>query len=163
MPSINNEFCPPPYYINERTITQCHLRHRIRNQRQLALITPPRRHLALLQWCKFHCIGDFTMNQIPLIDRIVAEVSSRMPSGLGDLRQDVERNLQAVLQEALTRFDLVSREEFEVQRLSRLRTRVYLELLDRIVPELVPPQRLAVAHLAIRFNPRSFLCFTCSI
>src|SRR5699024_4977972 len=141
MPSINNEFCPPPYYINERTITQCHLRHRIRNQRQLALITPPRRHLALLQWCKFHCISYFTMNQIPLIDRIVAEVSARMPSGLGDLRQDVERNLQAVLQEALTRFDLVSREEFEVQRQVLLRTREKLEQLERTVAELEQAQR----------------------
>jgi len=81
------------------------------------------------------------MNQIPLIDRIVAEVSARMPSGLGDLRQDVERNLQAVLQEALTRFDLVSREEFEVQRQVLLRTREKLEQLERTVAELEQAQR----------------------
>lgn len=81
------------------------------------------------------------MNQIPFIDRIVAEVSARMPSGLGELRQDVERNVQAVLQEALTRFDLVSREEFEVQRQVLLRTREKLEQLERTVAELEQTQR----------------------
>lgn len=76
------------------------------------------------------------MNQLPLIDRIVAEVSARLPAGVGELRHDVERNIQAVLQEALTRFDLVSREEFEVQRQVLLRTREKLESLEKIVAEL---------------------------
>lgn len=76
------------------------------------------------------------MNQVPFVDRIVAEVSSRMPSGLGELRHDVERNVQAVLQDALTRFDLVSREEFEVQKQVLLKTREKLEALERLVDEL---------------------------
>ncbi|HLR17096.1 MAG TPA: accessory factor UbiK family protein [Alcanivoracaceae bacterium] len=76
------------------------------------------------------------MSQIPLIDRIAAEVSARMPSGLGELRHDVERNVQAVLQEALARFDLIGREEFEVQRQVLLRTREKLEELEKIVAEL---------------------------
>lgn len=76
------------------------------------------------------------MNQLPLIDRIVAEVSARLPAGVGELRHDVERNIQAVLQEALTRFDLVSREEFEVQRQVLLRTREKLESLEKLVAEI---------------------------
>lgn len=76
------------------------------------------------------------MNQLPLIDRIVAEVSARLPAGVGELKQDVERNIQAVLQEALTKFDLVSREEFEVQRQVLLRTREKLEALEHLVAEL---------------------------
>jgi len=76
------------------------------------------------------------MNQLPLIDRIVAEVSARLPAGVGELKQDVERNIQAVLQEALTKFDLVSRDEFEVQRQVLLRTREKLETLERLVAEL---------------------------
>lgn len=80
------------------------------------------------------------MNQLPFIDRIVAEVSARLPSGVGELKQDVERNIQAVLQEALTKFDLVSREEFEVQRQVLLRTREKLEALERLVAELEDQQ-----------------------
>lgn len=76
------------------------------------------------------------MNQLPLIDRIVAEVSARLPAGVEELKQDVERNVHAVLQEALTKFDLVSREEFEVQRQVLLRTREKLETLERLVAEL---------------------------
>src|SRR5699024_9400365 len=76
------------------------------------------------------------MNQLPLIDRIVAEVSARLPAGVEELKQDVERNVHAVLQEALTKFDLVSREEFEVQRQVLLRTRKKLETLERLVAEL---------------------------
>lgn len=76
------------------------------------------------------------MNQLPLIDRIAAEVSARLPAGIGELKQDVERNVHAVLQEALTRFDLVSREEFDVQRQVLLRTREKLENLERLVSEL---------------------------
>lgn len=81
------------------------------------------------------------MSQVPFIDRIVADITARLPSGLGDLRQDVERNVQAVLQEALTRFDLVSREEFEVQRQVLLRTREKLEQLEKTIAELEHTQR----------------------
>ncbi len=76
------------------------------------------------------------MQQLPLIDRIVAEISARLPAGMGELKQDVERNAQAVLQEMLARFDLVSREEFEVQRQVLLRTREKLEALEKTVAAL---------------------------
>ncbi len=38
-----------------------------------------------------------------------------MPKGLRDLGDDVEKKIRQVLQSQLTRLDLVSREEFDVQ------------------------------------------------
>ncbi len=71
------------------------------------------------------------MNDLPLIDRIAAEISQRLPAGLGELRGEVERNVQAVLREAISRLDLVSREEFDLQTQVLARTRQKLEALER--------------------------------
>lgn len=49
---------------------------------------------------------------------------------------DVERNLRAMLGTALTRLDLVSREEFDVQREVLVRTRSRLAELEKQVAAL---------------------------
>jgi ubiquinone biosynthesis accessory factor UbiK len=49
---------------------------------------------------------------------------------------DVERNLRAMLGAALTRLDLVSREEFDVQREVLVRTRARLAELEKQVAAL---------------------------
>ncbi len=46
-----------------------------------------------------------------------------MPKGLRDLGEDVEKKIRQALQSQLTRLDLVSREEFDVQTQVLLRTR----------------------------------------
>lgn len=50
--------------------------------------------------------------------------------GIRELRQDLEQNFQAVLQSAFERMELVSREEFDVQRKVLARTREKLEQLE---------------------------------
>ena len=57
-----------------------------------------------------------------------------MPKGLRDLGDDVEKS--AVLQSQLTRLDLVSREEFDVQTQVLLRTREKLALLEQRISDL---------------------------
>ncbi|MCH8541977.1 MAG: accessory factor UbiK family protein [Alcanivorax sp.] len=79
------------------------------------------------------------MNDLPLIDRLVAEISRRLPAGLGDVQDEIERNVQAVLREAIGRMDLVSREEFDIQQQVLGRTREKLEALERQVAELERP------------------------
>jgi BMFP domain-containing protein YqiC len=49
---------------------------------------------------------------------------------------DVERNLRAILGATLTRLDLVSREEFDVQREVLVRTRARLAELEKQVAAL---------------------------
>lgn len=76
------------------------------------------------------------MNDQPFIDRIMAELSQRLPSGLGQLRDEVENNARAVLREAVARLDLISREEFDIQQQVLARTRAKLEQLEQDVRDL---------------------------
>ncbi|RRE55344.1 accessory factor UbiK family protein [Klebsiella pneumoniae] len=58
-----------------------------------------------------------------------------MPKGLRDLGEDVEKKIRRALQSQLTRLDLVSREEFDVQTQVLLRTRK-LALLEQRLNDL---------------------------
>ena len=70
------------------------------------------------------------------LDDLVQKVSGSLPSGLRVLKSDVERNLRAALEAGLSRLDLVTREEFEVQAAVLARTREKLGLLEEQVADL---------------------------
>ena len=70
------------------------------------------------------------------IEQIARQVHESMPKGLRDLGEDVEKKIRQVLQSQLTRLDLVSREEFDVQTQVLLRTREKLALLEQRVSDL---------------------------
>ena len=70
------------------------------------------------------------------IDQIARQVHESMPKGLRDLGEDVEKKIRQVLQSQLTRLDLVSREEFDVQTQVLLRTREKLALLEQRLNDL---------------------------
>lgn len=72
----------------------------------------------------------------PFIDRLMADISRRLPNGLGGLRSEVERNVRSVLAETVSRMDLITREEFDIQQQVLLRTREKLEALEKQVAEL---------------------------
>jgi len=59
-----------------------------------------------------------------------------VPPGVTALRRDLEDNFKAVLQAGLTRLDLVSRQEFDVQAAVLRRTREKLEALEARVAAL---------------------------
>lgn len=59
-----------------------------------------------------------------------------LPPGLDRVREDLRGNLRAVLSTALTRMDLVSRDEFDLQCAVLARTRAKVETLERQVAEL---------------------------
>ncbi|MEN0633582.1 ubiquinone biosynthesis accessory factor UbiK [Klebsiella aerogenes] len=70
------------------------------------------------------------------IEQIARQVHESMPKGLRDLGDDVEKKIRQVLQSQLTRLDLVSREEFDVQTQVLLRTREKLALLEQRISYL---------------------------
>ena len=70
------------------------------------------------------------------IEQIARQVHESMPKGLRDLGEDVEKKIRQVLQSQLTRLDLVSREEFDVQNQVLLRTREKLALLEQRISDL---------------------------
>lgn len=70
------------------------------------------------------------------IDDLARRLSSMVPPGLRESRDELQQNFKSVLQSGLAKLDLVTREEFEVQRAVLLRTREKLEALQRTVTEL---------------------------
>jgi BMFP domain-containing protein YqiC len=70
------------------------------------------------------------------IDDLARRLSAAVPPSVAALRRDLEENFKAVLQSALTRLDLVSRQEFDVQSGVLLRTREKLEALEARLAQL---------------------------
>lgn len=71
------------------------------------------------------------MMNLHAIDDLARRLSALLPPGLAEARTDLEQNFRAALQAGLQRLDLVTREEFEVQRAVLLRTREKLDALER--------------------------------
>jgi hypothetical protein len=65
------------------------------------------------------------------IDKLARRLAEALPEGLRALRDDLEENFRSVLQSGLSRLDLVTREEFDVQQAVLARTREKLEALER--------------------------------
>jgi ubiquinone biosynthesis accessory factor UbiK len=64
------------------------------------------------------------------IDDLARRLAAAVSPGLSALRRDLEDNFKAVLQSGLTRLDLVSRQEFDVQAAVLRRTREKLDALE---------------------------------
>ena len=77
------------------------------------------------------------------IDDLARRLSSMVPPGLRESRDELQQNFKSVLQSGLAKLDLVTREEFEVQRAVLLRTREKLEELQRAVAALEGRPRTA--------------------
>ncbi|HXK55438.1 MAG: accessory factor UbiK family protein [Gammaproteobacteria bacterium] len=76
-----------------------------------------------------------------VLDDLAKRVASSVPAGLQSMQGELQKNLRAALTAGLSRLDLVTREEFDIQASVLLRTREKLELLERQMKEL--EQKLA--------------------
>jgi len=70
------------------------------------------------------------------VDNIARRLAEALPEGLRSMREDLEQNFRAVLRSSLSRLDLVTREEFEVQEAVLARTRAKLRELELRVGEI---------------------------
>jgi BMFP domain-containing protein YqiC len=75
------------------------------------------------------------------IDDIANRLASAIPPGLSSLKEDMEKNFHAILQSALGKLDLVTREEFEVQKAVLAKTRSKLEDLEKRVADIEQQQK----------------------
>jgi ubiquinone biosynthesis accessory factor UbiK len=80
----------------------------------------------------------------PPIDEILTRFASLLPEGTAVLREDLKKNFKSALGATLSRLDLVTREEFDVQAALLSRTRARLEAMDK---------RLAALEEALRTAP----------
>ena len=49
------------------------------------------------------------------VESIARKLADAVPEGLRSIREDLEKNFRSVLRSSLSKLDLVTREEFEVQ------------------------------------------------
>jgi hypothetical protein len=75
-----------------------------------------------------------------LIDDLARQISGSLPAGLRELQRDLEKNTRTILQGTLSKLDLVTREEFDVQSRVLARTREKLEQLEKTVAALETEQ-----------------------
>jgi hypothetical protein len=76
------------------------------------------------------------MNTIRAIDELAQHLAALVPGNLGAAQDDLAKTFKGALHAGLTRLNLVSREEFDVQKLVLLRTREKVEQLERQVTAL---------------------------
>jgi len=76
------------------------------------------------------------MFEPPQLDQLADRLAKAIPPGFTHIKDDVEKNVHALLQSALSKLDLVSREEFEVQKAVLAKTRSKLEELEKRVAQL---------------------------
>ncbi len=66
----------------------------------------------------------------PKLDELARKLADSVPGNIKSMREDMERNFKSMLQSALARMDLVTREEFDIQVAVLARTREKLEALE---------------------------------
>lgn len=69
------------------------------------------------------------------LDEITRRLSAAVPRELRTARAELEEQFRAVLESAFERMDLVTREEFEIQKKVLARTREKLEALEQELDE----------------------------
>jgi BMFP domain-containing protein YqiC len=70
------------------------------------------------------------------LDELSKRISSLFPGDVKNLQDDLQSNVRSLLQSTLTKMNLVTREEFDVQSAVLQRTREKLEELEKIVSQL---------------------------
>ena len=86
------------------------------------------------------------MINVNAIDELAQRLAALVPPGVRQAREDLGATFKSALQSGLRELDLVTREEFDVQRCVLLRTREKIEELEQQIANLErsraePPQR----------------------
>jgi BMFP domain-containing protein YqiC len=89
------------------------------------------------------------------IDEILTRFASLLPEGTAVLREDLKKNLKSALGATLSRMDLVTREEFDVQAALLSRTRARLEAMEKRLAALEEALRTELAAPARSTPPQT--------
>ena len=69
-------------------------------------------------------------------DDLAKKITGLLPCNLQQAQQDLEANIKALLQSSLSKMNLVTREEFDVQATLLARTREKLDQLEQQLTEI---------------------------
>jgi BMFP domain-containing protein YqiC len=74
------------------------------------------------------------------INRLSEKINELLPPGLQQVKSDFDARLKTLLQQQLAHYDMVSREEFDIQAKVLARTREKLEAIEARLQELEQAQ-----------------------
>lgn len=69
-------------------------------------------------------------------DDLAKKITDLLPGNIQQMQQDLESSIKALLQSSLSRMNLVSREEFDIQSALLARTREKLDQLEKQLAEI---------------------------
>jgi ubiquinone biosynthesis accessory factor UbiK len=70
------------------------------------------------------------------INRLSEKINELLPPGLQQVKSDFDARLKSLLQQQLANYEMVSREEFDIQARVLQRTREKLEIIETRLKEL---------------------------
>jgi BMFP domain-containing protein YqiC len=70
------------------------------------------------------------------INQLSEKINALLPPGLQQAKSDFDARLKSLLQQQLTNYEMVSREEFDIQARVLARTREKLEVIETRLKEL---------------------------
>ena len=70
------------------------------------------------------------------LDELTHKITALLPDNMKQMQHDMETNVHALLQSALSKMNLVTREEFDVQAALLARTREKLDRLESVLEKL---------------------------
>lgn len=76
------------------------------------------------------------MSKTNFLKQLAAQLTDALPTHVTTLKKDFEKNCHTILTKAFAKFDLVTREEFDVQSKVLARTRKKLEELETHLEKL---------------------------
>lgn len=76
------------------------------------------------------------MSKRDFLKNIAAQLSDLLPTHIGTLKKDFEKNCHQKLRQIFHQFDLVTREEFDIQTKVLIRTRKKLEEVEQHLKQL---------------------------
>ncbi len=76
------------------------------------------------------------MMNAKLLEELTKSILNLLPSNLTLLKKDLESNVQQCLKKTLTKFDIVTREEFDTQTKVLTETQAKLAKLEKLLAEL---------------------------
>lgn len=79
------------------------------------------------------------MIEIGKIDELAAKLSGLLPPGAHQFRGEMEQQFKSVLSNALAKMDLVSRDDFDLQKSALERAQVQLQALEQRLEALETP------------------------
>ena len=82
-----------------------------------------------------HLIGAFMIDH-QTINRLSDKINELLPPGLQQVKSDFDTRLKSLLQQQLANYEMVNREEFDIQTRVLQRTREKLEIIEARLKEL---------------------------